>query len=267
MIILLAVLAAGCRDQGARREAPEIGVTNSYLACAVRDLCGAEMGILCLAPPGMCPGHFDLSPADVRQLAGCRMLLLFDFQQSVEQTLTRLRDKGLKTHLVRAPASLCIPESYLAVCDEVSRVLADAYPDRAGQIRERLSVVRDRVERLGMEMKAAVRGSEAVSARALVSNHQAGFARWLGVEPVATFVGTDVETASNIDQCLKKAAEQGVRYVIANQQEGTALANALAKRLQVRPVVFSNFPESGDDAGFDRLVRENVKRLTEAVSQ
>ncbi|MBN1505831.1 MAG: zinc ABC transporter substrate-binding protein [Sedimentisphaerales bacterium] len=262
---LLVVLVAGCRDEGARREAPEIAVTNSYLACAVRDLCGPGTGILCLAPPGMCPGHFDLSPADVRRLAGCRMLLLFDFQQSVEQTLTRLRDKGLKTHLVRAPAGLCVPENYLAVCEETSRILAEAYPRQADGIRERLSAIRERMERLGVETKDAVRRSVASSAAVLVSNHQAGFAQWLGLEPVATFVGTDVETASNIDQCLKKATGQGVRYVIANQQEGTALADALAERLQVKAVVFSNFPQSGDGAGFDLLVRENVRRLTEAV--
>jgi len=243
-------------------------VTNSYLACAVQDLCGEGAGILCLAPPGMCPGHFDLSPAEVRQLAGCRMLLLFDFQQSVEKTLTRLRDKGLKTHLVRAPAALCIPENYLGVCGEVSGILAEAYPEQAGPIRERLSAIRDRIEKLGVEMKDAVRESGAASAGVLVSNHQAGFAQWLGLDPVATFVGTDVETVSNIDQCLKKAAAKGVRYVIANQQEGTALADALAERLQVKAVVFSNFPRGGDDAtAFDLLVRENVRRLTEAVSR
>ena len=265
-LVVACMVTAGCRDDGSTDRTPDVAVTNSYLQCIVRDLWGRDAGILCLAPPGMCPGHFDLSPAQVTQLAGCRMLLLFDFQQSVERTLGRLRDKGLKTHLVQVPAGLCIPETYLALCQQVSRVLAKEYPERAGQFDQRLSVIRDRLEKLGSELKARVLESEAASAKVLVSSHQAGFVRWLGLEPVATFVGSDVETVSNIDHCLKRAAGQSIRYIIANQQEGTALAEALAERLRATAVVFSNFPQPADDgAGFDQLLRDNVRRLTEAV--
>jgi hypothetical protein len=59
-----------------------------------------------------------------------------------------------------------------------------------------------------------------------------------------------------------------VRFVIANRQEGVALAQALADRCGARAVVFSNFPEGGEqEAGFDRLLRDNVKLLCEAVTR
>ncbi len=260
--IVLAVLGVGgCGQSGAPDDGADIAVTNSYLECAVRDLCGDEAKVMCLAPPGMCPGHFDISPAQVRQLRDCRVLLLFDFQQKVETSLTRLKDNGLKTHLVHGPEGLCVPEAYLAVCREVSGLLSRDGPERLAAIEARLASLSD-------ELQASVQKSAAASARVLVSNHQAEFARWLGLEPVATFVGSDIETVSNIDHCLQQAAGQNVQYVIANQQEGTSLAEALATRLGAKAVVFSNFPqEVADGTGFDELLRANVRSLLEAEAK
>lgn len=264
-VFVLVPVLAGCGDRDAPETAAEIAVTNSYLACAVRDLCGEQMQILCLAPPGMCPGHFDISPAQVRQLRDCRVLLLFDFQQSVEQRLTRLRDHGLKIRRVGAPPDLCIPDTYLATCGQLGRILSDEYPAKAAEFARRLSAIGERLGQLAAELRGAVAEAAVTPAKVLASSHQAGFAKWLGLEPVATFVGSDIETVAGVDHCLRKAAGQDIRFVIANRQEGTALAQALADRLRARAVVFSNFPQATEDvSGFDRLIRDNVQCLVEA---
>ena len=269
LVILLPLLlmAGGCREGSAAAETPQIAVTNSYLEAVVRDLCGPDAAIMCLAPPGMCPGHFDISPAQVRELGRCRMLLLFDFQQKVEANLTRLKDSGLQTHLVTGLPGLCIPDAYLSTCREVEALLSQAYPDRAAEFQTRLGAVEQRLTALGDELRASVESAEATGAKVLASNHQAKFAEWLGLEVVATFVGSDIETVSNIDHCLKQAAGQEIRFVVANLQEGTALAGALADRLAAKAVVFSNFPSQADKAmGFDRLLRDNVQGLIAAVT-
>jgi ABC-type Zn uptake system ZnuABC Zn-binding protein ZnuA len=261
LFIFFSVILSGCRDGRSAGGAADVAVTNSYLQAAVYDLCG-DLEVMCLAPPGMCPGHFDISPAQVRQLRDCRMLLLFDFQQKVEANLARLKDNGLKTHLVTGPAGLCVPDSYLAVCREVAQWLSDEYPERAADIAQRLTAVEERLNDLGTESQASVQQAGIVGAEILVSNHQIEFARWLGLLPVATFLGSDIETVSNIDHCLQQAAGHDVRFVVANLQEGTSLAKALAERLGAEAVVFSNFPqEVTDSEGFDALVRSNVAAL------
>jgi ABC-type Zn uptake system ZnuABC Zn-binding protein ZnuA len=241
-------------------------VTNSYLASIVHDLCGGEIEVMCLSPPGMCPGHFDISPGQVRQLRNCRLLLLFDFQSQVESALARLKEKGLKTRRVEEAQGLCVPDSYLAICGDVAEILGGEYPERAAELAERLEAIERRLGALGEELQSAVAGSGMASAPVLASHHQSRFAEWLGLETVASFVGGDTETVGHIDHCLKQTAGHAVRFVIANQQEGTALARALAERLDVQAVVFSNFPsEAADGVGFDRLLHENVGRLLAAV--
>ncbi len=190
------------------------------------------------------------------------MLLLFDFQQNVEANLARLKAGGLRTNLVQGRAGLCIPDAYLATCREVAELLSSAYPDRATAFETRLETIEQRLGGLADELRASVQEAGAAGAKVLVSNHQKRFAEWLGLEVVATFVGSDVETIANIDHCLQQAAGKDIRFIVANQQEGTALAGALADRLGAKAVVFSNFPSQADDAlGFDELLRDNVQAL------
>ncbi len=264
LMIAAGLALTGCRDTAVPERGPEIAVTNSYLASVTRDLGGEDLDILCLAPPGMCPGHFDLSPAQVRQLRSCRMLLLFDFQRQIEQRLVRLQRGGLKMNVVQSTVGLCVPDTYRAACEEVCRMLSREYPEKAAVFAERLAAIEQRLEGLSAELRNSVVDSGHLEAKVLTSNHQSRFAEWLGLEPVATFVGSDLETIANVDHCLRKAAGHEIRFVIANRQEGTALAEALADRLHARAVVFSNFPELTQGvAGFDRLVRENVHLLFE----
>jgi len=268
LCLIPGLLVSGCSDGSAEQEAPDVAVTNSYLESVVRDLGGSQTQVMCLAPPGMCPGHFDISPAQVRQLRNCRMLLLFDFQAQVEAALARLKDNGLQTHLVKASTGLCVPDSYLDACREVAAVLAQAYPERADALALRLTEIEQRLNILSDALRSDVTDSGAAAAPVLTSHHQAQFAKWLGLNVVATFVGSDTETIASVDHCLKQAAGHDVRFVIANQQEGTALAQALAERLKARAVVFSNFPpQVTGEPGFDRLLRDNVARLLEASAE
>lgn len=259
------LLGAGCGNKPGEDSVAEIAVTNSYLGCAVLDLCGNDTEVLCLAPPGMCPGHFDISPSQVEQLCDCRMLLLFDFQKQIEETLSRVKERGLKTSLVGETGGLCVPETYLAVCREVRDILLSEYPERNVRYQERLEVMEKNLAHLREELFEKMRQAGISSAKVLASNHQADFASWLGLETVATFVGSDIETVAGIEQCIRKAEGQEVRFVIANKQEGTALAKALAEQLGAKAVVFSNFPElTGRPSGFDELLRANVDALLRA---
>jgi zinc transport system substrate-binding protein len=216
----------------------------------------------------MCPGHFDISPTQVRQLKSCTLLLRFDFQQGIEDRLARLREGGLDVQQVQPTGGLCTPDTYVAVCRQVCQVLSRAYPDRANEYETRLTAVESRLAALAAQLRGSVAQSGAAGAAVLCSNHQAEFAGWLGLDPVATFVGSDTETVANIDHCLRKAAGREVRFVIANRQEGTAMAQALADRCRARAVVFSNFPTAWEQGtGFDRLLLDNVRLLCEAVTR
>jgi len=266
LLVALSITLNGCKDRGAEREAAEIAVTNSYLQCVVKDLWPDEQNVLCLTPPGMCPGHFDISPAQVDRLRKCKILLRFDFQKGIDDSLLRMKGKGLRIASVRALPGLCVPRTYLGACQDVCHIFSSEYPERNTQYHKRIKQIEKRLENLSKELVGKLNQTGLAEVKVLASEHQAEFARWLGLEVVATFLGGDVETISNINQCIEKAGQNTVGFVVANRQEGTALADALGRRLAAKVVVFSNFPDlgSGQD-NFDELLAQNVQALLEAA--
>jgi zinc transport system substrate-binding protein len=270
-ILYLTICSAflfGCTDKNNQANQSEIAVTNSYLQCAVKDISGDEKEVFCLAPPGMCPGHFDISPAQVNRLRQCKILLLFDFQNKVEDTLDVLKSKGLKTFLVTSEPGMCIPEVYLDTCREICIILSEKFPDKKSVFEQRLNLVSNRMEELSKNLQTKIRDSGLASVEVIASGHQSEFANWLGLETIAIFSGSDSETANNINNCLNKAKENDIKFIIANKQEGTYLAESLAHRLKIKVVVFSNFPESINGVtGFDELLNQNVNAIIEAAGK
>ncbi len=264
-ILILTILAglslSGCADKNSQTNQSEIAVTNSYLQSAVQDISGESDEVFCLAPPGMCPGHFDISPSQVSRLSRCKILLLFDFQSKVENSLTGLKAKGLKTILIKSYAGMCLPQVYLDTCQEICDVLSAEFPEKKDLFERRLSLVRERMEKLSTEIQTQIKDSGLSSVQVLASGHQSEFANWLGLETVAAFSGSDSETPDNINNCLNMAKQNDVKFIIANKQEGTYLADSLADRLNIKTVIFSNFP---DTTGFDVLVQQNVNAIIEA---
>jgi len=124
----------------------------------------------------------------------------------------------------------------------------------------------ERVTALARSVRARVDAAGVSGAAALTSNHQAAFARRLGLDVVGTFGRGDSERPAAVNDLIRKGKD--VTFVIANRQEGDRLARRLAERLDARLVVFSNFPAMTDEEStFDDLVVANVNALLEGIGR
>ena len=259
---------SGCKNKGYEQQ-PEITVANSYLHAVVKDLCGDQQEIFSLVPPGMCPGHFDISPSKVNQLCNCEILFVFDFQQNIENAIPRIKDQGLEVCKIKPSPGLCIPETYTTIANQIAEALSKKYPERQKHYFARLAEIEKRLNNLTQKINEKMKRLELQTINVVVSQHQTEFAKWLGLNPVSTFAGRDTVTPAKINRNLKKANQNQIRFIIANKQEGTKLAQSLAKHLKIKLVVFSNFPLSNQQndmlTGFDNLVYDNVNNLLEAM--
>ncbi len=89
-ILIIAVFGFGCRQKNEPPQTVEVAVTNTYLQAAVNDLTAGGVEVFCLMPPGMCPGHFDMSPEQIRRLLNSKALFRFDFQAGIDDKLKRV---------------------------------------------------------------------------------------------------------------------------------------------------------------------------------
>ncbi len=272
-LLAVALALAGCDGNPARAERSEAGdglvaVSNSWLECCLRELAGDDFEPVRVCPPGSCPGHFDIRPGTVAALRECRLVLLFNFQRSMEERLRAIAPERLELAAIDAPAGLCVPASYLAGCEAVLAALGEAFPERRGDYEAALERARERMGRLEVEMREQVRAAGLEGVRVMASGHQELFCRWLGLEPVAVYSGPNTQSPARIEALLADGRESGIGFVIANAQEGAQVGQALAHQLDVPLVVMSNFPlMEGEEHSFDGLVRTNVARLVAAARE
>ena len=267
-LLYVTVLTLGCHKvpEGSAARGAQYAVTTSWLECCLRDLLGPEMPVVRVCPPGSCPGHFDLSPGTLTDLQQCRALFLFDFQQAMGDKLTGLKEAGLKLAPIQAPQGLCVPASYLAGCQAVRDALAAAQPDTTHSLAAALERTRGRLAALEREVRGQVKVAGLESTKIVASGHQTEFCRWLGLTPVASYSGGDAATPAELEALIKQGKQACVRFVIANQQEGRQVGEALAWQLGAKLVVFSNFPRmNAGESSFDALVRGNLENLVAAA--
>ena len=262
---VLAGLGAGCAPSEPS-PGPPVATTSPLLKCAVLEVLGPDAArCLSLTGPGMCPGHFDVGPGQVRALRGVRVLLRFDFQADLDNLLEPHVDGGLRIAPVKIPGGMAEPQSFVAVCRQVAEALVAAGLLGREAADARLADVQARMESLETWARQAVRAAGLAGRPVLTSGHQAAFCRTLGLDVKATFSATDTAGMGEVRSALAAGRAAGATLVIANRPEGRQAADALAESLGARVVVFDNFPDEGPRNAFEAMVRGNVERLTAEV--
>jgi len=256
---------AGAKAAGTAASAP-VAVSSPYLEAAVRDVLPKDVPLIRLAGPAMCPGHFDMRPSQISDLAKCRLLVRFDFQQALDEKLGQRGGNSLPSLAVKVPGGMCEPESYASVCRQIADHFVSAGKLNQREADDRLAHVAQRAESLKRTATQKIDAARLRDTPVLASRHQAAFCRWLGLRVAATFSGSDTAGTREIDQAVTAGETAKVGIIIANEPEGRKLADALADRLHAKVVVFGNFPEPDQEHAFDVLVQRNVAALLAVAS-
>jgi ABC-type Zn uptake system ZnuABC Zn-binding protein ZnuA len=261
-LALVCLFLTGCRNKDA--PAPRIAVTCSYFECAVHDLLDANTPVIRMAEPGMCPGHFDMRPNQVTELRQCRLLIRFDFQDSLDGQLGN--PATLTMASISLKSGMCVPDSYVSTCRQVADAMVRAGLIDSSTANARLAAIEKRLAQISENAQTKVQHAGLTQRPIITTGHQAEFCRWLKLDVLAAIGGADAASVKQIDTAISTARKANCRLVIANRPEGTQLPSRIAEELQGQMVVFDNFPDlSPRQSSFDAMLLDNVDRLVKAA--
>lgn len=254
--LLATVSAAGAADA--------VVVTTSMLESAVHDAAGPGHGIrvVRLIQPGGCPGHFDLSPRALPALRQARCIIRHDFQADLDRKIAHLGADGLDSVVVKADASLLIPNHYQGLVAAVRRILVahglSTSPDGAETDAVDEALTRQIAE---LEALAAEHRSRYGGRRVMASLHQKAFCEWLGYDVTGVLKRAENTTPADFRELMQSSAD----LVIANLQSDGTTGRSVAGRKGIPLAIISNFPGT-DDAGqgFAELFKSNLRRIEAA---
>ena len=262
--ILLAFLVGlnGCQRSSSPVTTPRIATSTSYLEAAARDLLDNHVGVLRLAEPGTCPGHFDMRPSQVVELRQCRVLLRFDFQKSLDAKFAHPGDHGPRVAEIGLHGGMCLPGSYLIACRQAADHLVAAGLLSRTNADTRLHAIAARLDAVSRKATNRVAQAGLAGSPVIASAHQRDFCEWLGFKVVATFRAADTASISEIEAAIAAGNLGQIKRVIANLPEGRRTADALGERLGARVVVFENFPALRHGrVSFDEMLSTNLEAL------
>lgn len=266
--ITILIFIISCAKEDKQNPRILIGVTTSYLECAVRDIAGDRFDYVRIAPPGMCPGHFDLTPSLIQNLKKCPVIFRFDFQASLDDKIRHWNKNSQNIYSIGAPEGLCIPDSYRSCLKKAYEALCKSFPASISLFDSNLRQSFTRLDSLEKECQKFIQEQELTGIKVIASGHQDHFCRWLGLNVLASYSGGQATSPNQLKEILDKGKTSGVQLIVANLQEGRQQAEALSMHLDAPFAIFSNFPNMGSSQNsFESLVRSNLNEFMNAMQK
>lgn len=264
--MLLLAAAFGCQPESAEKLTVATGTT--HIADIVQEVGGEKVEVVNIVPPGLCPGHFDLKPADVEKLAGAKLLLHHDWQEKLftKDLLDSVGNQELEAVPIAVAGNWMAPPVRKQAVEKIAAILSERDPANKDLYQANASRLIAQIEEKNQEVQARLEAAGIKGTRVLCAEMQQGFLSWAGFEVVGTYGRPEELTPQLLQDLVDQGRRAGVRLVADNLQSGPEAGAPLARELDVPRVTLSNFP--GGFPGTDNwsaALDKNIELLLEAL--
>ncbi len=227
----------------------KIVCTTTVLASIVQDLTGEKCEVI--APPTICPAHYDIKPSDVEKVKDADVIFCHGFEPWVKELV---KASGRNITVVKVPGPWNTPqllrEKYVMVARALERLGYEVDLERClKSINETEAYLKKFAEEHGF-----------VGTPVVCMQWQKNFVEFLGFKVLATYPPPEMVSAKKYEEVIEKG--KGAKLVIDNLQSGTELGKKIAKEIGAVEVAISNFPTKGN---VSEMMIENAEKLAKAL--
>ncbi|MBN1291008.1 MAG: zinc ABC transporter substrate-binding protein [Candidatus Latescibacteria bacterium] len=242
----------------------EIVCTTTSLSSVFNAVGGKFVETHTIIPYGMCPGHFDLSPGEARNLLETRLLLHHGYEQFLKKIDFGDRNNKIKVDI---PGNWMIPDNQILATWQIVEILSDIKPSLGDTFSARAS---DYVAAV-LAAQDSLRNCLSVYSDIPVvcSGMNRDFVEWAGLNVLATYPRDEDISINAMHNIIVKGRDSGVRLVIDNKQSSGKIGLTIADNLKVPQIILTNFPDTDidQDAGYPyiRTLTENCASIIEIL--
>lgn len=245
---------------------------SSLITDIIQDVADGKLKTYTLIPPGMCPGHYDVKPSDVKTLANSRVFIIHNWQQNMKNItgLVEAADNpDLVIKVIDVPDMPMVPQIQAETTDKIARALGEIDPENSAYYQEKAAERTQAILAKGEEVKDKLQDANVSGVKVLCVEYQAGFAEWAGFDVVAIYGRPGDLSVAEVEELIVEAKEAGVALVIDNLQSGaTATGAAMAQDIGAVQVTISNFPGGFENTEtWEKAIDKNVDLLLEALNE
>ncbi|MEN9979669.1 MAG: metal ABC transporter substrate-binding protein [candidate division WOR-3 bacterium] len=252
------LLAAGCRHKAPARI--KVVATTSLISSIVSAVGGERVAVTTLAPPGFCPGHFDLQPSALVAANEARLILNHGWEGWFAKLKEQLRNPGARIVTLKTAGNWMIPEVHRQAVGEILQLLIEIDPAESLVYQQNANRYLQELDSMSRQIKAQFAGRNLPPV--LAAEHQAPFLVWLGFRVVGTYGRAEDWTARELSRLARVIVDSGVGLIVDNLQSGPDAGRELARAAGIGHVTLSNFPLEGS---YFQTLSDNTRRLAEVI--
>jgi zinc transport system substrate-binding protein len=273
VIVLVGILVTFLVRGHSGPPSADIMTGSSYITNIIQDLSDGGVKTRTIIPPGVCPGHYDVKPSEIKALANSKALFIHNYQQTYQNiagAVEAAQNPDLIITVLNVTGNWMVPAVQAEAVNKIAQALGEIYPENAAYYQGNASERIQAILAYGEQVKNRLQDAGVDGAKVICAAMQEGFVRWAGFNVTATY-GRPEELGSpaDVEQLLTEAIEAGVVLVIDNLQSGTTtLGASLGHDIEAIPVTISNFPGGLENTEtWEKAIDKNVALLLEALHE
>ena len=272
VIVLVGILVTFLIRGHSGPPSADIMTGSSYITNIIQDLSDGGVKTRTIIPPGVCPGHYDVKPSEIKALANSKALFIHNYQQTYQNiagAVEAAQNLDLIITVLNVTGNWMVPAVQAEGVDKIAQALGEIYPENAAYYQGNATERAQTILTYGEDVKSRLQDAGVDGVKVICAAMQEGFVRWVGFNVVATYGRPEELSPADVQQLITEAIEAGVVLVIDNLQSGsTTLGASLGQDIEAIPVTISNFPGGLENTEtWEKAIDENVDLLLEAWNE
>ena len=265
---VLSLFLGGCTTEETAKL--KVVTSTSLIASIVERVGGDKVAVVNIIPPAQCPGHFDVKPSDIQQLADADIFLLHGWQGEMfsDELIASANNPELAVFRLDIQDNWMAPSVQVEAIGRIAGILSQIDATNAAAYQKAATELAGMVEAKGTEIKAKLDKLNLSSINVMCADQQAGFIQWAGFNIVAVFGRPETLTPQVVKELVDKGREGKVTLIIDNVQSGQDAGAGIAEELGINRVILSSFPGGFENTEtWEKAIDYNVELLLQAISK
>ena len=238
-------------------ETLDIVCTTTHLSAIATAVGGESVKVATLVPYGMCPGHFELTPAQVSDLQQADIILAHGYEHFLDNLIQKTE---IKIDRLGIMGNAMLPAIHIEIADKVTEILIRCEPSSKHLFLENSEQYKKEIRMAEREVKAMMPCFKDVFILCAEMNRT--FLEWLGCTVVASFPRDEDLSLKNMRMVLIKAKQNKAQLVVDNLQSSGKTGKTFADELQIPLIIITNFPSNND---YVATLRHNCTSIFNAL--
>ncbi|MCK4416827.1 MAG: zinc ABC transporter substrate-binding protein [Candidatus Latescibacteria bacterium] len=235
--------------------------TTSLIGKIAQEVGKDKVDVVTIVPGGMCPGHFDVRPGDIKVLSDAQIFLIHGWEPFVKKLLNSVQPRELVVKTLDIQGNWMVPDIQVKAVDSITDILCEIDHKNGRYFRNNAATYKTQILDISREIKQKAKDKKVSDTNVVCSEMQEGFVRWFGFNVVATYGRPSELTAKNLRKVIDKARKEGVEIVVDNLQSGRDAGVPIIEEIRGVHVVLTNFPIGS----YTQSLQENVYKLLKAI--